>query len=143
MLSGAVLAGAVMQNSTKIDQGESYAASAEVETTESFSATAAVTVGIEGVVQATASATYGQSYTEDHSTTETENITIPAGDAGWFTEQNPVDRVTGNFTITIGEDTWNLQGVTFDIPLPTGGNTNLGPVFTPNTAPLGSPNIPH
>jgi hypothetical protein len=47
-------------------------------------------------------------------------MTVPVlpGHAAWVTHAAPVFRTTGNFTAKVGGNTWNITGVSFDIPRP-------------------------
>ena len=138
VLSAPQVAGAVQQNvDDPLPTTNSIATSDSVATTTTWSASATLGADIAGIVQVEVSATYGRSYAQDHTVTASESLPIAEGYAGWFTVQNPVDRVTGDFTITVGNDTWNLTGVGFDLPLSSGS-----PQYQAHVAKIGDPTVP-
>lgn len=140
VLSAPQLAGSPQQNlNDPLPTNNSFTTSDSVATTTTWSVSATVGADIAGIVKVEASASYGQSYAEDHTVSSTESLPIAQGYAGWFTVQNPVDRVTGDFTITVGNDTWNLTDVGFDLPLSGAG---YAPMYTAQVAKIGSPNVP-
>ena len=75
-----------------------------------------VGVNVLGIVNASVTAKYGHTWGESHTFTTGVSNTVPAGYYGEITAIAPMVRDTGNFTITMGDTTWNLTGVYFDAP---------------------------
>lgn len=82
------------------------------------------------------SAEYGHAWQREETDLSTVGQSVPSGLVGLITEQHPVDRVTGDYTVKLGTTTWRLRGIAFDSPLPvTAGST----VFAYHEWPIGSP----
>ena len=79
-----------------------------------------VGVNVLSIVNASVTAKYGHTWGESHTFTTGVSNTVPAGYYGEITAIAPMVRDTGNFTITMGDTTWNLTGVYFDTPNPDG-----------------------
>jgi hypothetical protein len=107
--------------------------STSVAVTTSWSATASLGFGA-GPIAASFSATYGKAYQTQTTVSYAIEENIPAGQEGWIDAQYPVDQVTGNYTITIGNETWNLANVTVQDPLQLGGQYFVH--YTLETQPL-------
>ena len=75
-----------------------------------------VGVNVLGIVNASVTAKYGHTWGESHTFTTGVSNNVPAGYYGEITAIAPMIRDTGNFTITMGDTTWNLTGVYFDAP---------------------------
>jgi hypothetical protein len=65
-------------------------------------------------------ANYGHSWTSSHTFTQTVTVPVAAGYTSWIEGSAPVWRVTGDFTVTLGNSTYYLNGATFDTPNPSG-----------------------
>ena len=88
--------------------------------TASTSISACLGGSIAGIVDAFVTGSYGHSWSTGHSFTTGVVNTVPAGYFGEITAIAPMIRDTGDFTITMGNTTWNLAGVYFDTPNPDG-----------------------
>jgi hypothetical protein len=62
---------------------------------------------------------YGGEYTSAHEFTHKLDVPISPLHIGWIEGVNPVVRYTGDYTLTIGNTTWDLRGVYFDYPDPS------------------------
>lgn len=70
------------------------------------------------VVEAGVSRETTETWTSQVSWQETYTVPIPSGETGYLYYRDPIKRVTGDFTATIGNTTWNLTDVNFDTPDP-------------------------
>jgi hypothetical protein len=91
--------------------------------TDSLSLSLSTEVNIADVVSVGISATYGHEWTKSHTFTHTVTVTVPAHHTSWLEGTEPVIRDTGHFTMTLGNTTWKLHGVSFDSPNPNGNGT--------------------
>jgi hypothetical protein len=68
-------------------------------------------------------------YSEDWTTTETVkrvfDIQVAPGHVATIYSEHPMIRYTGDFTLTMGNTTWNLEGVYFDLPDPSGTRSTI------------------
>jgi hypothetical protein len=62
------------------------------------------------------SAKYGHEWTQEHTFSQDVTVHCPAHHKCWINAVAPMYRDTGNFTVTLGNTTWNLTGVYFDSP---------------------------
>jgi hypothetical protein len=62
------------------------------------------------------SAKYGHEWTQEHTFKQDVTVHCPAQHKCWIEAVEPMYRDTGNFTVTLGNTTWNLTGVYFDSP---------------------------
>ncbi len=62
---------------------------------------------------------YGHEWIDEHKFEKEIPVPIEPGHKGWVEHAAPVIRVTGNFTMTIGNTTFTLNGVYFDHPDPS------------------------
>ncbi len=92
----------------------------DVSSTDSVDVSATLGGNIAGIVDASVTASYGHTWSEGHSFATGVTNHVPAGYYGEITAIAPMIRDTGNFTITLGNTTWNLQDVYFDTPNPDG-----------------------
>ena len=88
----------------------------DVSSTDSVDVSATLGGNIAGIVDASVTASYGHTWSVGHSFATGVTNHVPAGYYGEITAIAPMIRDTGNFTITMGNTTWNLQGVYFDTP---------------------------
>jgi hypothetical protein len=65
------------------------------------------------------SAKYDHKWTQEHTFSQDVTVHCPAHHKCWIDGVAPMYRDTGNFTVTMGNTTWNLTGVYFDSPDPT------------------------
>lgn len=63
---------------------------------------------------------YGHKWTTEHKFSEEEELDIDPGHIGWVTDEAPIIRDTGDYTLQLGNTTWTLRGVYFDSPDPNG-----------------------
>ena len=91
-----------------------------VSETNSVEVDGTVGVNILDIVNLSVTAKYGHTWTESHTYGTGVSNTVPAGYYGEITAIAPMIRDTGDFTITMGDTTWNLTGVHFDSPNPDG-----------------------
>ena len=59
-----------------------------------------------------------ETWTTQTTWTETYTVPIPSGETGYLYYRDPIKRVTGDFTATIGNTKWLLTDVNFDTPDP-------------------------
>jgi hypothetical protein len=69
------------------------------------------------------SAKYDHKWTQEHTFSQEVRVDCPAHHKCWINAVAPMYRDTGNFTVTLGNTTWNLTGVYFDSPDPTRGGS--------------------
>ncbi len=111
------------------------------EMTSEWDVEAGLSVGVEGIVTAEVKTKYGQDYSTSDKASSEYHISVDKGNVGWLTYSPPVEKVTGDFTITLGNDTWNLSDVHFDLPKNSGGVGNGGEMHA-YQLPKGDPGIP-
>lgn len=87
-----------------------FTASSSVEGTVSAKAT------LFGLVDTTLSAKYGQSWSEGKTSTISRTFKVSQGHRGYVDVHQPTTRQYGDFTVTMGNTVWHLNGVYFDIP---------------------------
>ncbi len=92
----------------------------DVSSSDSVGVDATVGGGIPGIVDDSIKFSYGHIWSQGHQFTTGVNNSVPAGYYGEITGIAPMIRDTGNFTVTLGNTTWNLDGVYFDTPNPDG-----------------------
>jgi hypothetical protein len=90
--------------------------SAEDDRGESDSVGVDVTGGVEHLVVAEVTAKYEHTWDHEYKFTQTEHADVPPHTHVWYTHVAPMLRDTGDFTVTLGNTTWNLTGVYFDHP---------------------------
>lgn len=122
-----------------IDETMSWSHTTEM--TSEWDVEAGLSVGVEGIVTAEVKTKYGQDYSTSDKASSEYRITVDKGNVGWLTYSPPVEKVTGDFTITLGNDTWNLSDVHFDLPKNSGGVGNGGEMHS-HQLPKGDPGIP-
>jgi RTX calcium-binding nonapeptide repeat (4 copies) len=80
-----------------------------------------IEVGFEfGTEAASASvkAKYGHEWTTEHTFSQDVTLRIRPGWVGWVAATQPVLRDTGDFTLELGNTTWNVRDVSFETPDP-------------------------
>lgn len=87
-----------------------------VSSSDSVEIDGTVGVNILDIVNASVTAKYGHTWGESHTFDTGVSNNVPAGYFGEITAIAPMIRDTGDFTITMGNTTWNLTGVHFDSP---------------------------
>jgi hypothetical protein len=87
-----------------------------VSSSDSLEVDGTVGVNILDIVNASVTLKYGHSWGESHTFDTGVSNTVPAGYYGEITAIAPMIRDTGDFSISMGNTTWNLTGVHFDSP---------------------------
>lgn len=82
------------------------------------------------------SAVYGHAWQREETDSSSVGQLVPSGFVGLITEQHPVDRVIGDYTVRLGTTTWKLRGIAFDSPLPVAAGST---VFAYREWPIGTP----
>lgn len=95
-----------------------YSITDAVSTTESIGLKATIKLSIMKVVEAGIEASYSSGVTTQHTFSEKVTIKIPPYHVSWVEGNSPVLRTTGDFTVKMGNVTWNLTDVYFDTPDP-------------------------
>ncbi|MCV7180119.1 Ig-like domain-containing protein [Mycolicibacterium sphagni] len=88
---------------------------------------------LASIINIEITATYGHSWTSTHTFTQTLNVPVAPGYTSWIEGSAPVYHVTGDFTVKIGNSTYQLNGATFDTPNPNGTGS-----YVIKTKPIGS-----
>ena len=110
----------VVYNNTPDPQDTSLEIRDTVSATQSLELSASVSVNILKTVETTLSVTKGWSFTQQHEFARTENLSVRPYWKAWIEAREPVFRDTGDFTVSLGNTTWHLNGVWFDTPDPHG-----------------------
>ncbi|CAN5201384.1 hypothetical protein BH11ACT7_BH11ACT7_29650 [soil metagenome] len=87
---------------------------------ESNSIKVAMKEKIEFLVSGEASQEYGYTWQKTSTFTQSITVNLPPHTKGSVTATQPVFRVHGDFTLTLGNSTWILRDVYFDSPNPNG-----------------------
>jgi hypothetical protein len=106
-----------------------------------YSATESSNISIAGkvsaklgsIINAEVSGTIGRTWSQTVGYTQQVNVTIPVNRSVSFLAKEKVDRVHGDFTIKIGNTTWNLPGIYLDTPIANTAviTTREGPLVAP------------
>ena len=120
--TGAVVVGDGVRNETEDENDYTYHWSHDVKITSEWDVEAGFSAGIEGIVTAEVKAKYGQSYSNTEAYGGELAVKVKPEYTAWVTHEAPVLRVTGDFTITLGNTTWNLPDVYFDVPIKGAGD---------------------
>jgi hypothetical protein len=110
--------GAAVSNKTDINQLTTIEVEDTVGSTDSVGVEVNVGGKIFGVVNASISARYEHQWTRQHTFRQSVGVTLPPRNKCYVTVTTPMRRDTGNFTMKLGNTTWNLTGVYFDSPNP-------------------------
>jgi hypothetical protein len=100
--------------------------STEVDVMDAVGSTDSVEVGLTvggkilGLVDVEVSAKYSHQWTFEHTFTQKTTVNCKPHYKCWITGIAPMLRDTGDFTLNLGNTTWNLHGVYFDSPDPNG-----------------------
>ena len=84
--------------------------------TTNVEASASVSAKLFGLVNTTLSAKYGQSWSQGKTSTISRTVPVKPGHRLFVEVHQPTTRQHGDFTVHMGNTTWNLSGVYFDIP---------------------------
>jgi hypothetical protein len=72
------------------------------------------------VVEVAITGKYEHEWSTEHTFEQSVTVHCPPRSKCWISATSPMLRDTGNFTIKLGNTTWNLTGVYFDSPNPNG-----------------------
>ena len=108
----------IVYNNTPLEQPDQYTWTDTASLTHSLEVSASVQATVLELVEVSLSATYGHGWTQEHQFSISQTLNLPAYYKGWLDVRNPVIRDTGDFTVTLGNTTWKLYGVSFDSPDP-------------------------
>jgi hypothetical protein len=117
--------GDALSNPTDEDQDTRLSTSDTVETTDSVDVGLKVGAKIAGVVEVSVEAKYGHKWTQEHTFTQDVTVHCPPHHKCWIDAVDPMLRDTGDFTMTLGNTTWQLHDVYFDSPDPNGSGTYI------------------
>lgn len=112
--------GDVVFNNTPDAQKTTITASNTVGETDNLQVSAALKASILKVVEATVTTTYSHQWTSSHTFTQAEEMTIRPYAKGWLEAADPYLRYSGDYRVTLGNTTWILHDVHFDVPNPHG-----------------------
>lgn len=103
-----------LEGTIEVDRGQDFS------TTDTWGISATLDTNIADIVNASVSANYQHSWTTTSSFSAKASHPVAPLTYGELDEQVPVERVTGDFTATMGNTTFDFTGITFDNPLPGG-----------------------
>ncbi len=128
------LAAPTFTNSTNRDQVWTATASVAqtTETNWSLSASVKLTL-IDKVLDASLTGTYGQRWSTTETFTNSYTTTVPPGQTAYLYQRNPVRTAVGDFTVKMGNTTWNLTDVEFVYP-DGSRKPNIETTFSPITS---------
>ncbi|GAY08360.1 hypothetical protein TOK_1917 [Pseudonocardia sp. N23] len=106
----------IVYNNTPLEQFDQYTWTDTASVTHSVELSASVQATLLKIVEVSLSATYGHTWTQEHQFSISQTLNLPAYHKGWLDVRDPVVRDTGDFTVTLGNTTWKLHGVSFDSP---------------------------
>ncbi len=95
-----------------------YKATDEVDQTNSIGVSLSVGANLFKIINVAISTTYRHDWTQKHTFEQDVSLHINPGFIAWVTATAPIFRDTGDFTLKLGNTTWNLGGVYFDTPDP-------------------------
>jgi hypothetical protein len=89
-----------------------------VEASTSLALSASVKATIMGAVEMGLTTEYKEEWKTSHGFIHEWPYTVRPGHVGWLTAQEPMQRVTGDFTITMkgSQTSWTVNGLVFDLP---------------------------
>lgn len=115
--------GLALDNNTSEPQNTTITRSDTVTSSNSVEVGTEVGGKIAGLVSVKVSAQYSHAWEQSHTFEQSVSVTCAAYSRCWVSAVQPMFRDTGNFTLTLGNTTWNLPGVYFDSPDPNGNGT--------------------
>lgn len=119
-------------NDTSLQQSTDYTVTDTAQVDASYTVSDKVSANLSAAVKEEVTVQYGQTWTNSQQYTYDLTLPIPPHTVGTLTATDPVDRYTGDFTVKVGNTTWDLQGVVVDDPIPGAGT------FTFTTPPITS-----
>jgi hypothetical protein len=112
--------GKPVSNTSDVEDETTLTVKDTVGTTDSVGIDVKVGGKILGVVEASITGKYEHEWTEEHTFSQSVTVRLPPHQKCWVEATSPMLRDTGNFTMKLGNTTWNLTGVYFDTPDPNG-----------------------
>ncbi|PND58205.1 hypothetical protein CRM90_09540 [Mycobacterium sp. ENV421] len=73
---------------------------------------------LASIINIEITANYSHTWVQTHTFTQTMNVPVAPGKTAWIEGSVPVWNVTGDFTIKLGNSTYQLDGATFSTPNP-------------------------
>jgi hypothetical protein len=117
--------GNALINTTDVDQDTRVTISDTVGSSDSVGVDVKAGGKIAGIVDASITAKYSHEWTREHTFTQDVTVHCPPHSKCSIMDTAPMLRDTGNFTVDLGNTTWNLPGVYFDSPNPAGNGAFL------------------
>lgn len=105
-------------NNTNVQVTQALARNQTTSTQTSLKVSQSAKLNLFKIVEAGVNRETTQTWTTQTTWQETYTVPIPPGETGYLYYRDPIKRVTGDFTATIGNTTWNLTDVNFDTPDP-------------------------
>jgi hypothetical protein len=119
------LGGALVNNSA-LEQDTRVTISDTVGSSDSVGVDVKAGGKIAGIVDLSVTAKYSHEWTHEHTFTQDVTVHCPPYTKCFILATAPMFRDTGDFTLTLGNTTWNLPGVYLDSPNPNGnGNYEI------------------
>jgi hypothetical protein len=115
--------GLALDNNTSEEQNTTISRSDTVSSSNSVEVGTEVGRKIADLVSVKISAQYSHTWEQSHTFEQSVSVNCAAYSRCWVSAVQPMFRDTGNFTLTLGNTTWNLPGVYFDSPDPNGNGT--------------------
>jgi Bacterial Ig domain len=112
--------GNAVENTTDTAASTTVSVTDTVSESDSVSISAKVSAKLTDIVNVEISATYGHTWTKTNTFQQSVTVPVPPHSVSTITARQPVYRVTGDFTVQVGNTTYHLTGVTFDTPNPDG-----------------------
>jgi hypothetical protein len=101
----------------------------KIEDTETQENSAGIEIEVGGklfdAVKLAVTGHYNHTWITEHTFSQTLHVECPPRNRCWIEAVDPMLRDTGNFTVKLGNTTWDLPGVYFDSPDPNPNDTGL------------------
>ena len=132
--------GSVLVNSgpTTVDRGYNWTTTTT--TMSEWGVSASLSAKVLGLVETSFSSHYKEAYTRSEQVSDSLTVPVLPGHAAWVTYEAPVFRTTGDFKAKVAGNTWNITGVTFDIP--RADQKIIGGRLEVHQLPKDDPNVP-
>ena len=132
--------GSVLVNTGPTTVNRGYNWTTTTTTMSEWGVQASLSAKVLGLVETSFSSHYKEAYTSSEQVADSLTVPVLPGHAAWITYEAPVFRTTGDFTAKVGGNTWNITGVTFDIPRVD--EKIIGGRLTVNQLPKDDPEVP-
>ena len=106
------------ENNTNVQVTQALARNQTTSTQTSLKLSENAKLNLFKIVEAGVTRETTETWTTQTTWTETYTVPIPSGETGYLYYRDPIKRVTGDFTATIGNTKWLLTDVNFDTPDP-------------------------